>query len=275
MVGINTYTKCNPLYGAVNDAKAFAQWLREDLQVPESNIQELFDDSATRANIINGLDGLLSNPGIVKDQTAILIYFAGHGSSTNKPDDWEEWDAVGGKVEMICPVDIGTSSDRGTLVQGISDREISSFLDRLAQAKGNNIVSTCHIHHRDPSDKSLLKTLIFDSCHASGITRTGEEQPPDGAIARTILDPPKFTSDMILWDEKHTHRTTTQTMHGFSGFARQSYILLAACSANEKAWEDDQQRGVFTTALLKLLRSHDVQNLTYASLCHRLELPEQ
>jgi hypothetical protein len=53
--------------------------------------------------------------------------------------------------------------------------------------------------------------------------------------------------------------------HSFLHQGMRSHILLAACGAKERAYEA-QGKGVFTTALLKLLYEDDAQTLTYANL---------
>lgn len=54
------------------------------------------------------------------------------------------WNADGGRVEYILPVDCGCSSQPGDrpTVPPISDRILGSYLDRIANAKGDNIVRT-------------------------------------------------------------------------------------------------------------------------------------
>ena len=53
--------------------------------------------------------------------------------------------------------------------------------------------------------------------------------------------------------------------HSFLHHSMRSHILLAACGAKEHAYEA-QGKGVFTTALLKLLYEDDAHTLTYTNL---------
>jgi hypothetical protein len=48
-----------------------------------------------------------------------------------------------------------------------------------------------------------------------------------------------------------------------------SHVHLAACGSEEKAYEEDG-RGVFTVALLKSIRAHGVDKLTYHNLIKSL-----
>ena len=82
---------------------------------------------------------MLSNKEIVKDEAAIIIYFAGHGASVPKPQEWADWATAEGHIEMMCPSDMNVKVD-GKVVDGIPDRTLSVLLNRLSESKGDNIV---------------------------------------------------------------------------------------------------------------------------------------
>jgi hypothetical protein len=56
----------------------------------------------------------------------------------------------------------------------------------------------------------------------------------------------------------------------YKHYGLSSYVLLAACKATEQAREYDS-RGLFTTALLKVLRGVDRSSLTYKDLISKIE----
>ncbi|KIY69944.1 hypothetical protein CYLTODRAFT_209321 [Cylindrobasidium torrendii FP15055 ss-10] len=240
IIGINDYknSEFGNLTGAVNDAKSFRAYLRRII----ASLQALQDDAA-----------------IVKDEAAIIIYYAGHGASGAKPDGWDEWESSGGNVEMLCPTDIGTGTPT---IEGITDRTIGALLVQLAEKKGDNI------------------TLILDCCCSSGMTRAaklGGEEQPKGAVARIIergVPPISGTVDADIWGGRggRETRTVAKITHGFSGTARESHVLLAACNSRQQAFEYHGQ-GLFTAALLEVLSNHGLNNLTYASLMHRMRVP--
>ena len=62
---------------------------------------------------------------------------------------------------------------------------------------------------------------------------------------------------------------------GFRGNGLSSHVL-AACTGQEKAWEDKQtSRGEFTQALLKTLRAVSADKITFADLIQKIpQLPE-
>ena len=77
--------------------------------------------------------------------------------------------------------------------------------------------------------------------------------------------PPNLDQD--IWRDARCERSGIAS--GFLQHRRSCYILLAACGAKEFAYEE-QEKGVFTTALLKTLSLVGVKNVTYANLLQRL-----
>ncbi|KAK0194157.1 caspase domain-containing protein [Armillaria mellea] len=237
------------LQGAANDADKFEGYLREDLQAPKENIISLRDAQATRSAIIDGFTNLIQNPNIVCGRAAIVIYFAGHGAAANKPGEWTDWETSDNTIEMLCPADMGLLDEYNNVIEGISDRTISELLLRLSEAKGNNI------------------TVVLDCCHAAGINRG--LQHPAQLRSRRILHPPQISPKC---DSAIFSRRSRGIISSFSSSSWDSHIVLAACSRHQPAWEEDGQ-GIFTRALLKVMRRTPSRGLTYKSLMHRLVMP--
>ncbi|KAK0451478.1 caspase domain-containing protein [Armillaria borealis] len=238
------------LQGAANDADKFEGYLREDLQAPEENIISLRDAQATRSAIIDEFTNLIQNPNIVCGRAAIVIYFAGHGAVANKPGEWTDWETSDNTIEMLCPADMGLLDEYNNVIEGIPDRTISELLLRLSEAKGNNI------------------TVVLDCCHAAGINR-GLQHPDAQLRSRRILHPPQISPKC---DSTISSRRSRGITSGFSGSSWDSHIVLAACSRHQFAWEEDGQ-GIFTRALLKVMRRTPSRRITYKSLMHRLVMP--
>jgi WD40 repeat protein len=75
IIGIDNYTgQWSPLKNAVSDAKAIGQILRSKYKL--DYLKELYNDQATRLNIIKELEWLVQN---VKPSDNLLIYYSGHG----------------------------------------------------------------------------------------------------------------------------------------------------------------------------------------------------
>ncbi|TFK31705.1 hypothetical protein BDQ12DRAFT_701476 [Crucibulum laeve] len=244
------------LTSAVGDANSFEKYLLTRLHVPPLNILNLRDEQATRDGILSGFLALEDNNDIQKGVNSIIIYYAGHGSRDTKPEEWGEWVTPEGKIEMLCPYDIGRgfrwpNGVEGRL-NGIPDRTISALLNNLASAKGDNI--------------------------ATGINRGNKLEDPSqqGYVPRYLSNPPPTPPDCdheILARGKRVRSGGFSV--GFSGKFHASHVLLAACGRAQSAWEHSGTgKGLFTKTLLEVLESHDIDDLTYTSLMHLLDMPQ-
>jgi hypothetical protein len=144
-------------------------------------------------------------------------------------------------------------------VEGIYDRTISALLNKLSKEMGPNI------------------TLIMDCCYSGGIDR-GDEGTD--YVVREIFNPPQACAETdeeicnsLLSDDASLTDRGGGHAHGFSGKLEGSHVLLAACEANERAFESSQwPGGIFTHHLLEILKTEGVRTLTYTSLLHKLEV---
>ena len=158
MIGINHYERFAPpeaqrraavgpsgrdliadsLDGAVNDAEAVRDLLRDRFNFNAAHIHLLEDTAATRAHIIGAIEQLVTEaqPGDV-----VVFYFAGHGSqrvnSGSLPTGYDQ---------TIVPADANTG------VFDIRNKELARLFGPLVR-------------------KGVTLTLIFDSCHSGAITR--------------------------------------------------------------------------------------------------------
>jgi len=134
-VGINDYPfgDENDLQGCVNDANDWAGLLKNHFQF--TDIKQLLNGDATKANIIAGLKGLLAGAAAGD----ILVFTnASHGTYLADTDgDEDKFD------EAICPYD----TDSNLLV----DDELRNLFKNI------------------PKDVQL--SVISDSCHSGSVTR--------------------------------------------------------------------------------------------------------
>jgi hypothetical protein len=126
----------------VNDANAFEKFVKEKLGVPDTQIEVLRNDQATRANIIAKFKSFLIDNSRIRDKgDAIIFFYAGHGGD---PPAY----TPKGKVETICPYDERVEVN-GRYIHGIPDFTFYRLFNELAATKGNNIV----------------RLALFDACH--------------------------------------------------------------------------------------------------------------
>ncbi|KAG8795632.1 hypothetical protein FRC12_011978 [Ceratobasidium sp. 428] len=260
VIGIDLYAELHTLRGAVADADAVANFLSDDLKVPYSQIINLRNGHASRVAIIQALEELRKNPEI-QGGDPMLIFYAGHGGLGQAEQQWKT--AYGyDEIQVIFPCDYGTKPPGlKETVNCIPDRTIRILLNRLAEAKGNNI------------------TVIFDCCHsASGSRAEDIDNSGSSRIARDanvqVNVPYDIDSDIVSPTiqpsallQRKIGDSRSPKLPLYTDQA--SHIHLAACGSEEKAWEEGG-RGVFTTALLSCIRASRISKITYQNLLDTL-----
>ncbi|ELU39050.1 mycorrhiza-upregulated peptidase C14 [Rhizoctonia solani AG-1 IA] len=246
IIGINKYVANVHLAAAVPDALSFKEYLTNDLLVPEEQIKVILDEEATRANIIKAFQDLADPDNKINKDEPIVIYYAGHGSEIDPPPDRA---ANGPKVQCIIPQD--TSTDAG--IVPIPDFTLGTLIHRIAQQKGNNI------------------TLIFDCCHSAGGTRDEIDDArfiDKSKLPKLPASPDKDIIDKALGGSRDV---VDPASLGLSFEDMGSHVILAACGHAEVAFENGAEKhGYFSSALLKLLRSVQIDSLTYRACMQRL-----
>jgi uncharacterized caspase-like protein len=129
IIGIDNYEnkEIRALQGCVNDSENVCRFLTESLLANPAHIKHLRDTQATRQNILSAFEEHLINNKEIQENDAIIFYFAGHGSREKHAD--------GNMKETICPYDDRMGA------RGIPNYKIASLMRRLANLRGNNIVS--------------------------------------------------------------------------------------------------------------------------------------
>jgi len=151
VVGVNQYEAWPTLSYAVNDAKSVKQVLQDKFGFVEDHIFELYDEKATRDNIVELLGDTLANPKRVGPEDRVFIFYAGHGMTRRLPS--------GRDLGYIIPVD--ASFDK------FHTRSISMT------------------HLRDFSEMIPAKHVYFvmDSCYSGiALTRSGRTQVHNGYL---------------------------------------------------------------------------------------------
>ena len=148
VIGIDTYIKWPPLKTAVNDAKAVKDVLLSRYYFDQEHLIELYDEEATRKNIISKLRYLANN---IREEDSLVIFYAGHGhlDSITKRGSW-------------IPVESGTQDASAW----ISNNDIKDYL-KIDAIRAKHIL------------------LISDSCFAGDFFRGDRGIVPN--ITETII----------------------------------------------------------------------------------------
>jgi anion-transporting ArsA/GET3 family ATPase len=96
LVGINYTGTVNELYGCINDTKNVEDLLKNKYNF--TNVALLNDETATKQNILKGLQTLLSN---TESGDTAFFMFSGHGTCTTDLNK----DETDGQDELIVPID--------------------------------------------------------------------------------------------------------------------------------------------------------------------------
>ncbi len=188
----------------------------------------------------------------VRDLTAatgpgdvVVVYYSGHGSEFAGRGLW-----AGQRFQTIVPHDSGRGSHQN---RDIADFEIEGWIRDF--------------HRRTP-----YLTMIFDCCHAGGMTDT-RGAGPDGVRqvkADERQEDPAFAAE--LRQVRKERAPDGDSLRGPTGWLRgagRSAIVLSASAAKELSSEtvaDGKKYGLFTAKLCGTLRGRDTDGLTWANV---------
>ncbi|KAG6813378.1 hypothetical protein H0H92_011644 [Tricholoma furcatifolium] len=239
------------------DAKRVDRFFTDVLDVPKDQICLLLDRKATKQAIEDSFMNHLTNNPAIDRGDAIVVYFAGHGSTIPAPKEWFEGHKYPShrNVEVLCPFDHDTKHGNGRIA-GISDRSIHALLDELARVKGDNItfIADCCF--------SPSKSLV-DRCRSSTRWTPTTKAKPDDLYSG-------------LWPE--ARGKLWPRYRGFYTPQSDSHVLLAACQSGGLAIED-KGGGRFTDSFLAAAAELSLHRTSYESLMDRvrqkIELDQQ
>ncbi len=250
LVGIDEYP--NPrdcLQGCVNDITAVKEYLEQRLASDsyELQIKTLFNQDATRDNIIDGFRGHLSQ---ANSNDVVLFYYSGHGSQEEAPKEF--WHLEPDRLDetLVC------YDSRSKGGWDLADKELAKL---IAEVSENNP----HI------------LIVLDCCHSGSGTKdpviaTGERRAPLDERKRPLdsfifsLSELKQLVNSDNLEDDSEHPTGWNLPKG-------RHILLGACRDTEKAKEiivNGEKRGAFSYSLMHTLQNTNGK-LTYRDLFER------
>lgn len=265
LIGIDYYEP-NPYYnslqGAVRDIDKVAAYLEKSLQIPSERITRLIsplpnnnslaDVRAARKeipptyrNIVDAFNNLTET---ANTGDLVYIHYSGHGgrAKTIFPDLKGE----GQYDEGLVPIDVGNDG------YYLRDVEIATLLKRM-------------------TDKGLIVTVIFDSCHSGGATRGDSEIRGARNGEKDTKNRPR-DSLVATRDELEQNWLALSENNPQKGWLpnQGDYVFLGACRPSEFAYEsafDGKDRnGALTYWTIDTLTSSN-SALTYKSLYNRVK----
>lgn len=256
LIGINHY-ESNRLYrslnGAVGDINLVDDYLKKTVHPkrtwklisPNPDVSDVraSQEMPTYENIIKAFNEITET---AQSGDLVYIHYSGHGGRAITT--YQEIKGEGQYDEAIVPMDIGNEEDRY-----IRDVEMTTLLKRM-------------------TDKSLVVTVILDSCHSGGATRgdsdirSGEEEDnsPRSPVSSSILG---ISREELIENWKKA----------VEGPQARDPVVLAACRPTEFAYEtifEGKKNGALTYWMIDTLKSSG-SGLTFKSLSDRIAVKVQ
>jgi len=185
VIGINRYQNTRKLKYAVNDARAFRNYIKEHIGIPEENIFFLTNQRATKAEIQSLLGTKIKRKASKED--TVIIFYAGHGAVETDPlnpdgdgfekyllpydanlDDLYSTAIAMGEINkifhriraerLIFIADTcysGASGGRTMLASKTRATLSEKFFERISKGKGRVIISACSANEISKEDDSL------------------------------------------------------------------------------------------------------------------------
>jgi len=265
LIGIDYYLP-NPLFrslqGAVRDIDKVADYLDKSLKISSDKITRLTSPvpdtnslgdvraarqemSPTYQNIVNAFNSITEG---AKSGDLVYIHYSGHGGRVSTI--FKDLKGDGQFDECLVPMDVGNDG------YYLRDVEMNTLLKRM-------------------TDKGLIVTVIFDSCHSGGATRGDGEirGARDGRVDTTgrPQDSTVATRDELV----QNWLVQTQNSPKESWLPNQrDYVFLGACRPTELAYEaafgtGKERNGALTYWMLDTLNAVPI-GLTYQDLYDRV-----
>ncbi|RFS17353.1 caspase family protein [Emticicia sp. C21] len=238
LVGIDKYPDGIPqLSGCVNDILSIEKILLEKYSHLQPAIQTLSNEKATRKAIIDAFRTHLSK---ASAQDTVLFYYSGHGSTENSPQAFWEIEPSRKNETLVC------YDSRQAGGSDLADKELAVLLAEIGK-------------------KTQQIVVCLDSCHSGSGTR-------DTVHLAAVRQIPKDANTRFLesYLDGYYERQLLET--GEISVPRTTHVLLSACQNTEKAYENDERHGVFTSALVACLKNVSGGGITYAELFSKISI---
>ncbi|HRI59561.1 MAG TPA: caspase family protein [Saprospiraceae bacterium] len=224
LIGINRYhpaSAVTSLSGCHNDVQAVSDFLLDHYKDQHLIIKTLLDEQADRQNVIAAFRDHLCLAG--PDDT-VFVYYSGHGSQNITAPEFQRF------VPDMQEEGWVLYDSRLPGRYDLADKEIALLLEQVGSRNPDIVV-------------------IADSCHSGSVTRSSEDFL--GWKPRYISGSKEPRPLASYLEGAYQKRLAQQ---GVLNVPATRHILFSACDNKEVAWESDEKCGVFTKALLSVLR---------------------
>lgn len=228
------------LNGCVNDAQSLVAYLEGNYECEELEIKTLFNQEATKANVIAGFQHFSK----AKAEDTCLLYYSGHGSQVIAPMEFRHIDPDG-KLETVVCWDSRLEDGRDLM-----DKELSYLIWEATNQHNPHFLA------------------LFDCCHSGTNTRDVRVTPRMAETAKNIPQARDFHG------AERYQRGASDAGRVDLIPPRGRHVALAAARATETAKElriGAQTRGAFTYNLIAVLEQYNGQ-ISYSQLVNILKV---
>ncbi len=241
LVGINEYQHLRNLNACEKDIIRVENFLNRYVSNErfDINIKKLFNQDATKANIVEAFQTHLIDPQL-SSEDILLFYFSGHGAEEDAHEVFYHAEPNRKIQVLTCHDSNGKTSENL-----IADKELRYLIYKAT--------------------KPGVEFLIFtDCCHSGDNTRAGES---DTYRARLSDHLKKRNWEQFIFSKEYPIEHFQNKLLE-DALPQGSHYHFAACGSHESAWEESDTGGIFTTALLDALdkTKGDVSYLRLESL---------
>ena len=224
LVGINDYApEVGRLSGCRNDVDHFHGYLTDSFDKANLAIEVLKDADATRDNIIRQFRTHLGRA--TAADVAVFLY-CGHGARWAAAKEWKEFYPDGKDEGLVC---YDSRRENGAYPYDLADKELAVLLAEVAK-------------------KNPHLAVIFDCCHSGSGTRD-----VDAFTHPRVRQTHEVPSERPLDSYIDGYYAKLRASGAALSIPTSKHVLMAACDRTEKAYEAEDQRGLFTSTLLKTL----------------------
>ncbi len=240
LVGINDYTpEVGRLRGCLNDVQSYENYLTRRFDTNRLELKTLRNEQATRQGIIDGFRQHLDQAG---PDDIVIFQYSGHGARWKSAPQFNEFYPDGFDEGLIC---FDSRLDPEKPSYDLADKELAVLLSEIATQNRHVVV-------------------ILDSCHSGSGTRSADQFAGMRIRASHTINEPRPLSTYL---NGHFQKMLDSGASMTPPVSR--HILLAACERKSKAFEGDDQVGVFSSVMMNVLNSCSSET-TYADLFLRL-----
>ena len=245
LIAINEYhpqSGVGGLNGCINDMQSVQEFIEKNYKDLDPKIETLINEQATRKHVIETFRShLVAKP---KVGDTVFFYYAGHGSYTPTAPPFKKFDSLDNDETLVC------YDSRLDGNYDLTDKEMAVLLSEVAEG----------VH----------TLVIADSCHSASVTRSGinEKNIKESLASEFILGKKRFTTGGTSNRTIDSYLLSTNNVYVQQGvdlqIPKSKHLLMSGCSRDEVAMETADNRGLFTSCLLKALNQNI--NISYADL---------